>query len=109
MMNLRTLLHLMVAIPSMVFSVSSHDSDFLESKDVPLIMEEMFAHHVEYQSLNVDLVKRSVKLFIDHVDADKTYLLQKEAEPYLNFSEKAILDVVRRYEVGDLSPYQTLN
>lgn len=81
----------------------------LKKTDVRATMEEMFAYHVEYKEFSSLLARRSLKLYVEQFDSEKTYLLASEAKPYLDPKEERLNVVVQKYSRDDLSEFEGLN
>ncbi len=76
--------------------------------DVPKVLERLFTYHIENKELNVTLVRRSMKVFIEQFDPEKAYLLEGEVAPYLHLSDERAAAVLGRLKRGDYSDYQGL-
>src|SRR3972149_10130278 len=87
----------------------SAGSQQLKTADVRLTMQEMFNYHVEYKEMSPLLIRRSLKLFIEQFDADKTYLLASEVKPYLDVNDSQVQSVVQGYYANDFSTFRALN
>ncbi|HKY99804.1 MAG TPA: S41 family peptidase [Rhabdochlamydiaceae bacterium] len=87
----------------------SAGSQQLKSTDVRLTMQEMFNYHVEYKEISPLLIRRSLKIFIEQFDADKTYLLASEVKPYLDVNDSQVQSVVQGYYANDFSTFRALN
>ena len=81
----------------------------LKIEDIPRVMERFFAFHIENKELSTTIVKRSVKLYIEHFDPEKAYLLDSEVKPYLNMSEKRAKEILGRLQRHDYSDFLALN
>jgi carboxyl-terminal processing protease len=91
------------------FTLCIEADSLLKRSDVRATMEELFSYHVEYKHLTPQLVKRSFKLYIDHFDPERVYLLQSEVRPFLELSEERLQAIIDKYDEDDLSIYQALN
>jgi len=69
----------------------------------------MFNYHVEYKEISPLLIRRSLKIFIEQFDADKTYLLASEVKPYLDVNDSQVQSVVQGYYANDFSTFRALN
>lgn len=81
----------------------------LRKDDISKVMERLFSYHIEIKEYNATLVKRSFKVYIEHFDPDKSYLLESEVLPYFNLSDKEANQIVRRLNRGDYSDFIALN
>ncbi len=91
------------------FSILSSLEKVLQLSDVPRSMEEMFAYHVEVKAFSPLLARRSCKVFLQQFDRDKLYLLQNEAETYLNLSDEKAKEIVSNYHKGTFPDFEVLN
>lgn len=92
-----------------IFLCSFKPSLQLKTSDVRATMEEMLAYHVEYKQFSSFIAKRSLKVYIEQFDPERTYLLASETRPYLDPKDDRLRSVVQNYVNGNLSDYATLN
>lgn len=95
---LRTLLFpplflLLLLVPQALFGGPAP----LSSKDIRKVCERMFAEHARYKRFDKELAKRALSCFVDYLDPFKTYLTQKELEPFLEPSDQLLQEVVAGY------------
>lgn len=88
---------------------SAPEPVLLQTADINKIMSEIFAQHVDHKEMNVSIMKHSLKNYIDHFDSDRSYLLQREVEPYLNISDEKAAKLENNYKSGDYSIYSEIN
>lgn len=81
----------------------------LKIEDIPKVMERFFTFHIENKELSTTIIRRSMKLYIEHFDPERAYLLSEEMAPYLNMSEKRAKEVLARLQSQDYSDFFTLN
>ena len=81
----------------------------LKFEDIPRVMERFFTFHIENKELNTTIVRRSMKIYIEHFDPEKAYLLESEVAPYINMSEKRAQEVMARLERHDYRDFLALN
>lgn len=94
----------------LIVSISSLFADrAIKIQEVPKIMEQLFTYHIENKELKPTIVRRSFKIYIEHFDPDKTYLLQKEVAPYLAISDEKAKMIAERMRKGDFSDFYQLN
>ena len=72
-------------------------------------MEKLFSFHIENKELNPAIVRRSMKIYIEQFDPDKSYLLESEIEPYLNLGDKRANEILGRMKKNDYSDFVALN
>jgi carboxyl-terminal processing protease len=98
------------ALPTLLFLLCSLTGPLqLKRSDVRTTMQGMFDYHVEYKEFTTLLAKRTLKIYLQQFDSEKTYLLLSEAKPYLDVKEERAKTVVQKYYKDDLSEYAVLN
>jgi len=81
----------------------------LKTADVRSTMQEMLNYHVEYKEMSPLLIRRSLKIFIEQFDSDKTYLLASEIKPFLDIKDSQVQLVLKGFNANDFSIYRDLN
>lgn len=104
---LRNFLIILILICSTTLLAS--EQELLKEKDVNNLMQQVFKEHVEKKEISKDIIKSSFKNYIDQFDSGRTYLLDKEVEPYLNPSDSQLSLYIEQYKKGDFSIYHKLN
>ncbi len=84
-------------------------SQLMTRKDVKEVMEELFVYHVEYKSMNPEIMRRAFQMYVERFDGMKNYLTEKEAEQFLNPSKALLTDAVERYRQNDLYYFDQLH
>lgn len=87
----------------------SQEPEQLKQQDVSKIMEQIFAEHLGQKTIDDEILKHSFKIYIDQFDPDRTYLLQEEVNPFLQFSPKQMQTLISEYKAGNFSSYENLN
>ncbi|MBP9842045.1 MAG: PDZ domain-containing protein [Simkaniaceae bacterium] len=77
--------------------------------DVRMTMREMFSYHVENKELSPEIVRRTLKIYIEQFDSQKLYLTQEEVNAYLNPSYALISRIIDCYFSDDISVFETIN
>lgn len=95
-------------LASWVSPVSSSQQN-LKVKDVPRVMEKFFNLHIENKEWTPAIVRRCMKLYVEHFDSDKAYLLESEISAYLNMSDVRVQEVMNRLRSQDYSDFVELN
>ncbi|NGX30514.1 MAG: Tail-specific protease [Candidatus Anoxychlamydiales bacterium] len=94
---------IILLIPFCIFSKP------LNLNEINKVMDQIFEYHVEFKEYNEIIISRSFKLYIDHFDPLKIYLMEEEIEPYINMDENSANLVLQRVQNGDFSDYIELN
>jgi len=71
--------------------------------------EEMLGYHIEYKVFSPLLAQRSLKLFLEQFDRDKSYLLREEVLSFIEVSEEETGRVVEEYNAGSFKTFQRFN
>jgi carboxyl-terminal processing protease len=92
------------------FSISAYPSQsLLQKNDISRIMDRFFSLHIENKNLNPTIVRRCFKLFIEHFDPEKNYLLENEVVYFLQMSDETASAVANRMNHEDYSDFWKLN
>lgn len=81
----------------------------LHMQDIHRVMERFFALHITNKELSPVLVRRSMKIYIENFDPDRSYLLESEVHPYLHLSDKRAQEILVRLNQRDYSDFIALN
>lgn len=81
----------------------------LKREDISRAMERLYHFHIESKDLSPNLIRRSLKLYIEQFDFEKAYLLESEVAPYLNISQSRADEIYRRVASKDYSDFIALN
>jgi len=81
----------------------------LKINDIHRVMEKLFGFHIENKELSPALIRRSMKIYIEQFDPDKSYLLESEIAPYLNLGDKKATEILGRLRNKDYSDFIVLN
>src|SRR2546422_319995 len=96
-------------LPLLLLILCSAGSFQLTKKDIRRATDTMLKLHVEYKDFSPLLARRSLKLYIEHFDPEKIYLLADEALPFLDPKDKHLKTLVSNYSKDDFSEYEALN
>jgi carboxyl-terminal processing protease len=100
---------LLVFLFSSWFGQVSADPKPLKISDINRVLDHLFSFHIEMKELNPTVVRRSIKLYIEQFDPDKSYLLSSEVAPFLQLSDQKIADIMKRLKSQDYSDFIALN
>lgn len=81
----------------------------LKKEDVKKIMQQIFDQHVDQKRISGKLIRKSLKVYIDQFDPDRTYFLEAEVQPFLNPSASGLDTYVKEYEENNFEIYEKLN
>lgn len=72
-------------------------------------MDKVFHLHVENREFSPLIVRRSFKNYINQFDPKRLYLLSSEVEPFLNFSDGKVQQIIVDYQHESFFEYFHLN
>ncbi len=72
-------------------------------------MDRLFSYHIDNKSLKPIIVKRSLKIYIENFDPDKSYLLESEVKPYLEMSDAKAQAIGEEMKTGNYSAFDQLD
>ncbi len=81
----------------------------LRQGDIRRVMDRLLAYHIENKDLSPAIARRCFKLYIEHFDSDKAYLLSSEALPFLQMSDEEAFQVIARIRNEDYRDFDRLN
>lgn len=81
----------------------------LQMQDIHRVMDRFFSLHIANKELSPLLIRRSMKIYIENFDPDRSYLLESEAQAYLHLSDKRAGEIVARLKNRDYSDFIALN
>ncbi|MFQ5729058.1 MAG: S41 family peptidase [Waddliaceae bacterium] len=90
-------------------SLTSAESDLLNTDDIPRVMGEIFEQHVDKNEITSEVLKNSFHVFVDQFDPERTYLLEREVRPFLQINSAEISRILKQYKRKDFSKYEALN
>jgi carboxyl-terminal processing protease len=95
-----------IVLPAALFFLLSAAPSFqLKPADVRKSMDEMMSLHVEYKELTPFLARRSLKIFVEQFDPERTYLLASEVKPFLDPRDELLKEVIARFKQDDLTVF----
>lgn len=91
------------------FWVQPLSAELVRVEDVAPIMEKFFGMHVEEHELTLGLVQRSMKVYFEHFDGDKSYLLEEEVLSFLEMGPERLQEVFARVKRGDYRDFRAMH
>lgn len=85
------------------------ETKVLKAKDIRPIVEQMTLYHVENQSINATIVRRSLKLFFEQFDPEKVYFLHSEVSGYIELSESQAEKILKKIQNDDYKDFYNAN
>ncbi len=83
--------------------------NLLQTQDIHRVMERFFMLHISNKDFSPVLVRRSMKIYIENFDPERSYLLESEVSPYLQLSDKRVQEIMVRLKNRDYSDFIALN
>ncbi len=93
----------------LVQSLFAREQELLKQQDVKKIMEKILSAHLDDKQVSAQVIRTSLKNYIDHFDPERIYFLEGEIAPFLNLSDAQINELVGKYKNSDYTNYEKLN
>ncbi len=81
----------------------------LKKEDVRVSMEDILKNHVSYQALSPVLAKRALKLYVEHIDPQKVYLMYDEVKNFIEPSDDFLQKIIASYRKDSFSVFQEID
>lgn len=91
-----TFVFLAFLIPLSLFAKA--DLPEITAKDVVKISNEILAYHTTYKELSTELIKRTLKNYLEELDPKKTYFIKSEIITWLEPSEQKLKAIMEDYK-----------
>ncbi len=85
------------------------NSSLLTSSDVRKVMGQLLEYHVEEKEMNVQLLERSLKIYINNFDPSYGYLLMEEVYPFIQANPQFLHVVLHDYQLNRFPTFFALN
>lgn len=83
--------------------------ELLKTKDVQQVMQTIFKEHVAEKNMSSDILKHSLRIYIDQFDPNRVYLLESEIKPFIDISDSDLNTAMGQYKNNDLTKFIELN
>lgn len=94
---------------SFIFSVSGHQQDLLEEKDISVIMKQILSEHLGSKEITDKVLENALTIYINQFDPQKIYLMESEILPYTSESSGEMQEVIQQYKNGNYAIFKKLN
>lgn len=94
---------------SIATPLCSEQATLLKNEDVKKTMQKIFEQHVDQKKMTTKIIRKSLKVYIDQFDPDRTYLLESEVQPFLNPNASGLNTYMLEYEENNFEVYEKLN
>jgi carboxyl-terminal processing protease len=81
----------------------------LTLQDIRPSLEDLFTYHIEYKELSPVIIRRSLKIYIEQFDLERTYLLAEEVKPFLELTPDQVSRAIEQVHHNQYVVYQSLN
>lgn len=83
-----------------------YSSDLLKEKDISSALQPLFDLHLSVKKWDVELLKKSIRVYFDHFDPEKLYLLNTEVQSLFRRSDTLWEQDLKKLENGDWQIYE---
>jgi len=87
----------------------AEERDLLRAEDVQKVMGQILSQHVKNKQITADILRSSLKVYIEQFDPDRIYLMESEVKPFLSMTDAQLNEVLAQYGNHDFSTYEKLN
>lgn len=95
-----------ILFTSIIFSSTSSD---LSPKDVKSKVNEMLKAHATYKSLDINIIERILRNYINEMDPSKIYFIESDIETWLYPSEETKEKFLDDFKKGDFSGFEKIH
>jgi carboxyl-terminal processing protease len=81
---------------------------YLQTKDINTIMQQILGQQ-DKKEVTTSILRNSFRVYLDQFDPDRIYLLQQEADPFLNIGDARLQEFLDQYKKGEYKEYEALN
>jgi carboxyl-terminal processing protease len=90
-------------------SIGASEQELLGTKDITKIMQQIFDQHLDKKEISTEILKKSLKIYIQQFDPEKIYLLQSEVDPFLEPSQSNLDRDILEYKKDSFPFFKQLN
>ncbi|GAB4235593.1 MAG: carboxy terminal-processing peptidase [Chlamydiales bacterium] len=80
----------------------------MKREDVGKIMEMILDRHVTQEKVTPDVIRSSLRNYIDQFDPERIYLIENEIRPFLKPSKEQLAIYLEKYRNKDYSPFEEM-
>lgn len=100
----------LISLITIFSTLSLHaELNFLHKDDIRKVMNEIFQQHVDKKEMSANILRNSLKSYLDQFDPTRHYLLEQEMTPYLNLTNSQLDQIKKQYQQNDLSIFIEMN
>ena len=103
---LRAYLFLSLFMGNALFGATATQN--LQISDIPRIMQEMLEAHISKKTIDEKSLLVASRVLVEQFDPEKIYLLESEADTYLNPSESTLHEFFIQYQQNNYSYFEKM-
>ncbi len=87
----------------------SQEMEYLGREDVNRVMEQIFDRHIAKKEMTEEIMRDSLKLYIEQFDPAKIYFLEWEVQPFINPSDYEMKQYLADYSRNTFTPFRRID
>ena len=99
---------LLVAFISVAVVSEAKLPDLTPAQDTKII-DELLKNHAKYHQLTPMLVKRTLLLYLEELDPNKTYFIEPDIDQWLNPSDEMLNQIVKEINQSDYNVFMDIH
>ena len=99
----------MAAMPMAYGNDGAGEEEYLQPKDIERIMDQLLEYHVDEKKVTAEILKRSLKSYIEQFDPLYIYFLESEISFYQNPDKKFLKKMLAAYKNNEITFYEELH
>lgn len=80
----------------------------LTTQDIRKVLGKIFSEHLTHKTMDNEVMRRSIQLFVNQFDPDRCYLLASEAGPFMNVSNNKVAELVAEFNRNNYSFFRKM-
>jgi len=85
------------------------EMEYLDREDVNRVMEQIFDRHINKKEMTEEILKDSLRVYIEQFDPDKIYFLEWEVKPFINPSDYEMKRYLADYNRNQFTPFRQID
>lgn len=98
----------MLACLLLTFSVFSAQN-LIDPQEVPHIMNKFFSYHIDKKQMTPQIIRRTIKIYLEQFDPEKIYFTQSEIDSVLNISDSEVNHIIAQYYKGNFEYFEEVS
>jgi len=92
----------------LIANCQAHEEQ-LKLQDIAGVMQKIFEQHLDQKDISVEILGKSLSIYIDQFDPQRVYLLEEEVRPYQNIPDAKLNAIMEQYRRGAFDIFEELN